>query len=261
MHPVVASYWDWARRSSHTSPSDSAPSGANRRRSCANISGRCARYGTSTGPASTFRLRGRILQRQPGFRIKRAETASVPHIPIYIAGVNTGLATLAGEICDGFHVHAFHTPQYLREALLPAFGEGRLRGNLDSKLTLSCAVFVVTGETPEEIKESALLSKSQIAFYASTPSYRRVLELHGWQDLIPRLNALLRRNRWSEMHTLISDEMLEHFAVVAGPDELPYKVRERYRGLLDRVGFYFPFEPSDKSKRVIWEHASKAMTA
>ena len=188
-------------------------------------------------------------------------TASVPHIPIYIAGVNTGLATLAGEICDGFHVHAFHTPQYLREALLPAFGEGRLRGNLDSKLTLSCAVFVVTGETPKEIEESALLSKSQIAFYASTPSYRRVLELHGWQDLIPRLNALLRRNRWSEMHTLISDEMLEHFAVVAGPDELPYKVRERYRGLLDRVGFYFPFEPSDKSKRVIWEHASKAMTA
>ena len=187
--------------------------------------------------------------------------APVPQIPIYIAGVNTGLAGLAGELCDGFHVHAFHTPQYLRQVLLPAFSDGRQRGDMDSKLALSCAVFVVTGETAEAIEESALLSKSQIAFYASTPSYRRVLELHGWQDLIPRLNALLRRNRWREMHTLISDEMLEQFAVIAPPDELPYKVQERYRDLLDRVGFYFPFEPGDQSKRMIWEHAAKAMTA
>ena len=104
-----------------------------------------------------------------------------------------------------------------------------------------------------------MLSKSQIAFYASTPSYSRVLELHGWQDLVPRLNALLRRNRWKEMHTLISDDMLDQFAVVAAPDELPYKVRERYDGLLDRVGFYFPFEPQDATKRIIWEHAVKAM--
>ncbi len=186
--------------------------------------------------------------------------ASAPQIPIYIAGVNTGLAKLAGELCDGFHVHAFHTPQYLRQVLLPAFSDGRQRGDVGSKLALSCAVFVVTGATAAEIEESVLLSKSQIAFYASTPSYRRVLELHGWQDLIPELNAMLRRNRWREMHTLVSDEMLEQFAVIAPPDELPYKVRERYRGLLDRVGFYFPFVPGDQSKRVIWEHAAKAMT-
>ena len=31
----------------------------------------------------------------------------IGEIPIYIAGVNTGLARLAGEICDGFHVHSF----------------------------------------------------------------------------------------------------------------------------------------------------------
>jgi probable F420-dependent oxidoreductase len=32
-----------------------------------------------------------------------------PEIPVYIAGVNTALATLAGEPCDGFHVHPFHS--------------------------------------------------------------------------------------------------------------------------------------------------------
>lgn len=190
-----------------------------------------------------------------------SQPTAFDEMPVFIAGVNTGLAKLAGETCDGFHVHSFHTTEYLRQVLLPALNEGRQRGQLESNLSLSCAVFVVTGETAADIEESKTLSKSQIAFYASTPSYRRVLELHGWQDLIPQLNALLRRNRWQEMHKLISDEMLEHFAVVAAPDELPYKVRERYAGLLDRVGFYFPFEPADSSKRIIWEHATKAMSA
>ncbi len=180
-------------------------------------------------------------------------------IPIYIAGVNTGLARLAGELCDGFHIHSFHTPQYLREVLLPAFAAGRERSGMSNKLMRSCAVFVVTGETEAQIEESKILSKSQIAFYASTPSYRRVLELHGWQDLIPRLNTLLRRNRWQEMHHLISDDMLAHFAVIAPPEELPYRIRERYDGLLDRVGYYFPFQPEDASRRAIWEHAAKAM--
>ncbi|MYD08495.1 MAG: TIGR03617 family F420-dependent LLM class oxidoreductase [Chloroflexi bacterium] len=180
-------------------------------------------------------------------------------IPIYIAGVNRGLARLAGELCEGFHVHSFHTPRYLRESLLPAFEAGRARGALDQPLSLSCAVFVVTGEDEAAIAESERLTKSQIAFYASTPSYQPVLALHGWQDLTRQLNTLLRRNRWEDMHKLISDEMLEQFAIVAPPDELPYKLRERYQGLLDRAGYYFPFEPKDRAKQAIWRHAARAM--
>ena len=191
----------------------------------------------------------------------RFSPAPMPYhqIPIYIAGVNTGLAKLAGELCDGFHVHSFHTPSYLREVLLPAFLAGREAAGCGKRLSLSCAVFVVTGEDEQAIEASRNMTKTQIAFYASTPSYSKVLELHGWADLIPRLNALLRRNRWNEMHTLIGDDMLEAFAVIAPPEDLPYKLRERYAGLMDRAGFYFPFEPGDKAKRVIWRHAAEAM--
>ena len=190
-----------------------------------------------------------------------ASPAPMPYhqIPIYSAGVNTGLAKLAGELLDGFHVHSFHTPEYLREILLPAFREGRDAAGRSDPLTLSCAVFVVTGEDDEAVEASRRLTKSQIAFYASTPSYSKVLELHGWTDLIPQLNALLRRNRWNEMHSLIGDDMLATFAVIAPPDELPYALRERYRGLLDRVGYYFAFEPDDGTKQAIWQHAAKAM--
>lgn len=190
-----------------------------------------------------------------------ASPAPMPYhqIPIYIAGVNTGLAKLAGELCDGFHIHSFHTPKYLREILLPAFRAGREAAGRSDPLTLSCAVFVVTGEDEAAVEASKQLTKSQIAFYASTPSYSRVLELHGWTDLIPRLNALLRRNRWKEMHSLISDDMLAAFAVIAPPDELPCKLKERYGGLLDRAGFYFPFAPDDSTKQNIWQHAAEAM--
>ncbi len=182
-------------------------------------------------------------------------------IPIYIAGVNTGLARLAGEVCDGFHVHSYHSPRYLREILLPAFQAGRAKSQLTEPLQLSSAVFVVTGANEAEVAESKVMTKSQIAFYASTPSYRPVLELHGWQDIVPKLNALLRRNKWTEMHSLISDDMLAEFAIVGAAEELPYMLRERYEGLLDRAGFYFPFEPADSSKRPLWQHAAKAFAS
>ena len=212
--------------------------------------------GFATGDGRQFR--GQYYRYQP-VRSYMPPPTEYNDIPVYIAGVNTGLAMLAGELCQGFHVHSFHTPRYLREVLVPAFAEGRKKSQMSAPLSLSCAIFVVTGETASDIEESRILSKSQLAFYASTPSYSPVLEIHGWQDLIPRLNALLRRNRWNEMHTLISDEMLKHFAVIAPPEELPYRVRERYDGLLDRVGFYFPFDPGDNAKRVIWEYAATAM--
>ena len=47
-----------------------------------------------------------------------------PEIPVYIAGVNTALATLAGELCDGFHVHPFHSTEYVRRIVKPAIAEG-----------------------------------------------------------------------------------------------------------------------------------------
>ena len=185
-----------------------------------------------------------------------------PDIPIYIAGVNTGLCQLAGELCNGFHVHSFHTPKYLREVIIPAIENGGDKtARTREDMSLSCAIFVVTGRNEEDYQANMIATKSQIAFYASTPSYSKVLELHGWQDIVPELNLMLRRNRWNEMWQLVSDEMLNEFAVAAPPDELPYKVRERYEGLLDRVGFYFPFQPDEADKAIIWEHAAKVMAS
>ena len=98
-----------------------------------------------------------------------------------------------------------------------------------------------------------MLAKSQIAFYASTPAYRNVLEIHGWGDLQEELTSMTRRGQWSEMHELISDDMLKTFAIIAEPGEIGDAVKERYDGLLDRVSFYLPFVPGERQE--LWKSA------
>ncbi len=166
-----------------------------------------------------------------------------PDIPIYIAGVNTGLARLAGEIGDGFVAHPFHSPKYLREVILPAIAEGALRtGRSPEDVNLFTTAFVVT--SPEE----DLFVRAQIGFYASTPSYRTVMRLHGWEDVAEELSNLVRRNLWGDMAALISDEMLKTFAVVGAPQDLPVMLRERYAGLTERLALYLPFTPGERDE-------------
>jgi probable F420-dependent oxidoreductase len=166
-----------------------------------------------------------------------------PHISIYIAGVNPGLARLAGEAADGFHVHPLHTPRYLKEVLLPAIEQGAVktgRSRADIKITVS--PFVVTN--PEE----ELFVRSQIAFYASTPSYRPVMALHGWEQVAERLSGHASRGEWGEMPALIDDGMLSTFAVVASTGELSAALAERYTGLADRLMLYLPFNPGERDE-------------
>ncbi|MBE2270032.1 MAG: TIGR03617 family F420-dependent LLM class oxidoreductase [Anaerolinea sp.] len=180
-----------------------------------------------------------------------------PDIPVYIAGVNEHLCRLAGEMCQGFHVHPFHTVRYLKELIIPNVEQGAAKTGRSAKdCALSCAIFVVTGNNADEIKQSEVAVKSQIAFYASTPSYSSVLELHGMGDLHVQLNELSRQGRWYEMGDLISDDLLNEIAVVAPIDELAHAVKARYDGLLDRVGYYFPFVPGEADKAALWKNAA-----
>src|SRR5262245_51275108 len=132
-----------------------------------------------------------------------------PDIPIYIAGVNDGLCRLAGELCQGFHVHPFHTVRYLKELTLPNIEAGAQKANRTrADVSLTTSVFVVTGQNDQEIRDNAGAVRSQIAFYASTPTYSAVMEMHGWGELHVKLNEMSRQGRWFEMGDFISDEML-----------------------------------------------------
>ncbi len=165
-----------------------------------------------------------------------------PDIPVYIAGVNPGLARLAGEMCDGFHVHPFHTRPYLREVLLPAIAEGAARHDRPrSAVSMAGSVFAATNESEREF------CRQQVSFYASTPSYRPVLELHGWLEVGEKLSALAARGQWDEMPALITDNILAEFCTEASnPHELAAALKDRYKELADRLTLYIPFSPGDK---------------
>jgi probable F420-dependent oxidoreductase len=163
---------------------------------------------------------------------------SHPDIPVAIAGVGPYLSRLAGELCEGFHVHPFHTIAYLDQVVLPAMAEGAESAgrSLDDCVRMS-TVFVVTGADDSEVEQSMVAVKQQIAFYASTPSYRPVLEASGW-DFGPELTAMSKRGRWEEMADVITDDVVAEVGVVATIDELGSAIRERYEGRVQRVGFY-----------------------
>jgi probable F420-dependent oxidoreductase len=164
-----------------------------------------------------------------------------PDIPIFIAGVNTGLARLAGEVAGGFHVHPLHTHRYLSEVILPAIEQGTAKAGR-SRTDLQVSVSAITAWSEEERK----FARQQIAFYASTPSYRPVMALHGWEETAERLSSLVRQGGWGEMPDLITDEMLATFATIAPPHELGAALRDRYQGLADRLALYTPFIPGER---------------
>jgi probable F420-dependent oxidoreductase len=177
-----------------------------------------------------------------------------PGIPIYLAGVNEGLAKLAGELCDGFHVHPFHSPHYLKEIIVPALEKGLAKEGRNRKaIKISVTAFVATN--PEE----HAFARSQIAFYASTPSYRPVMALHGWSAIAERLSAHAARGEWAEMPSLLTDDMLNEFCLVTDEDTLATSLKERYKGIADRLAIYTPFIPGERDG--FWERLTTAFNS
>jgi hypothetical protein len=94
--------------------------------------------------------------------------------------------------------------------------------------------------------EEREFARQQIAFYASTPSYRPVMDLHGWNEQAETLSSLAARGKWSDMPAVISDDMLAVFTTIASPDLLAVKLKERYNKIADRLNLYKPFVPGER---------------
>ena len=164
---------------------------------------------------------------------------SVPKI--FIAAVGESMTEMCGDVADGVLAHAFTTRRYLHEVTLPAVQRGLQRSGRDRRtFQVACPVFVVTGSDEAELTLGAAGVRKQIAFYGSTPAYRKVLELHGWGDVATELHRLSLQGEWDAMGKLIDDEILDAFAVVARYDELAAALQNRCDGVIDRVMPAFP---------------------
>jgi len=162
-----------------------------------------------------------------------------PKIPIYLAAVNDGMFRAAGEVADGIEAHPFSTPAYLRGVAMAAVDVGLERsGRTRADITIACPVFTLVEASPTYAADAAYV-RGQVAFYASTPTYRAVLTHHGWDDVGEELSGLARAGKFNELAAHVTEEMLGAFVTRARTyAELAQRLRERYGGVLDRVGLY-----------------------
>ena len=171
---------------------------------------------------------------------------------VFLAAVGPLMTEVAGETADGMIAHAFTTERYMREVTLPALDRGLAKsGRKRSDFQVAFPAFVVTGANEKAWLEQRRAVAKQVAFYGSTPAYRPVLETHGWGGLQTELNSLSKQGQWDRMGELISDEILEAFAIVGTPDEIVPKLRARYGDAVDRVTLTFGFGTKASSKELI----------
>jgi probable F420-dependent oxidoreductase len=159
---------------------------------------------------------------------------------VLVGALGPKMNQMAAEVADGNLVMPFNSDRHMRERTWPAIeaglaAAGRARGEIE----VIAEVIIGVGRTDEEL-EAARGVRNLLAFYGSTPAYRPVLEVEGWGDVQPELNALSKRGGWAEMAGLITDEMVDTLAVHGTPDQVAAEVVHRF-GDCDRICAYFPY--------------------
>ena len=173
---------------------------------------------------------------------------------VFLAAVGPKMTEVAGEVADGVIVHAFTTEKYLRETTMPALEAGFAKaGKTREDFEVSYPVFVVTGQTEEELADAQVATAKQIAFYGSTPAYKPVLDSIGAGELQGELNTMSKQGRWDEMGTLITDDILKEFAVVGEPKDIPGQIKSRYGDLVDRTSAAYAHIPKSERVKIISE--------
>jgi probable F420-dependent oxidoreductase len=172
---------------------------------------------------------------------------------VFLAAVGTHMTEVAGEVCDGLLVHPFTTERYLKEVTLAAVERGLAKsgGRTRADFETSYTAFVITGATEQEREAAKGAVKGQVSFYGSTPAYRPVLELHGWGDLQTELNGLSKQGKWVEMANLITDDVLEAFAITCDLGDVADRMIERFGGAVDRTGFYVPISQDPDARAAV----------
>lgn len=185
-------------------------------------------------------------------------------IRVDIAAVGPLMCRVAGELCDGVHVHPMHSMHYLRERLLPEVAQGARRaGRRGEAVDLIVPVFAIPGDTPEARAKMVERARMQIAFYGSTPNYAFQFDDLGFPGTTEQLGKLMKAGDLRGMAGVISDEMLEHFAVIAAWDDLADALIDRYQGVASRIVSYLASEDIQRNPEHLerWGEVARAVTA
>lgn len=165
----------------------------------------------------------------------------IAHPPpaIDVAAVGPYMLRMAGELCDGIHVHPLHSVKYLTDVLEPAVATGaKLAGRQAAEVELLVPVLTIAGDSEQEKAQSRAFCRQQVAFYGSTPNYALQFDLLGFEGTTERLRERQKAGDIAGMSAVISDDILEHFTVEARWDDLADRLMKRYRDRASRLIMY-----------------------
>jgi probable F420-dependent oxidoreductase len=168
--------------------------------------------------------------------------------PVLMGALGPVMTRKAAEVADGLLVMPFNSTRHFTERSMPAVAEGLRRAGRDpGAFQIIAQAMVAVGSTDAALANAVDRVASLIAFYASTPNYRPVLDVEGWGDLQPDLNALSKQGKYAEMRALITDDMVETYGIVGTPERCAAKVQSRYGAAASDICCYFPgYEPDER---------------
>jgi len=162
--------------------------------------------------------------------------------PVWVGALGPHMTRMVAEEADGLLVHPFNSERFLTEHTVPIVESALAdasRERADFKFGIDA--IVCTGRTDAELEAADAGTRFLLAFYASTPAYKRVLDIEGRGELQPELNRMSKQGQWAEMAALVDDDLLRTIAVRGTPVEVAAELRRRFGAVADRVGFYLPY--------------------
>lgn len=169
-----------------------------------------------------------------------------PDIPIHVAAIGPNMCAVAGEVADGIRLHPVCTAKYIDVEVLPNVIRGAARTGRNLNDVEVCLKPLI-GTAPDEERLVKVIDtvRARVAFYLSTPSYRRAFEVHGWGEIAREASTLSRAQRWDDLPGLVNDEMLHTVATIATYDGIADKLNDRFADRLDRIEFSIPVNNAD----------------
>lgn len=153
-------------------------------------------------------------------------------VPVYFAAVGPLMARYCGEVADGLIGHPIASPRYLAEVVRPAIAQGAERaGRKPEEINLTALPLISISDDVDLARREV---KLQIAFYATTRTYKQILEMHGRAELIPDLRSAFEAGDHDRMIELIDDELCDAIAIAGGKDEAYDRLKE-WEGVADRA--------------------------
>lgn len=167
--------------------------------------------------------------------------------PVLTGALGPIMTRTAAEVADGLLMMPFNSARHFAERTIPAIDEGlRRSGRKADEFQIVAQAMVAVGRDDEALEAAVNGVASLIAFYGSTPAYLPVLDVEGWAEIQPELNALSKQGKFIEMRALITDPMVARIGIVGTPEQCAEQIAARFGDHVDEVCCYFPgYTPRD----------------